>query len=108
MTVRSDNPVRVKRRWPLAAALTVAVLAVGLAAVYGFGGFARNPGDPACRPALAEAQRLAPLTRGEVAAVKVADVGQTVPLLAFKDARGEQKTLADWRGRLVLAALQQH
>src|SRR5262249_9806920 len=47
----------------------------------------------------------APLARGEVAAVNVTDDARPVPPLTFKDAAGADKTLADWRGRVVLLNL---
>src|ERR1041384_6948231 len=46
-------------------------VAVGLAAVYGIGAMQRNAA-PACRPGAELAKRLAPLARGEVAAMSIA------------------------------------
>jgi thiol-disulfide isomerase/thioredoxin len=90
-----------RRTVAIAAAAVGAVLTV--AAVYGIAGFARNPaGGAACRQAAETAQRLAPLARGEVAAVAVASNPIKVPDLTFQDAGGATKTLADWRGRTVL------
>ena len=81
-------------------------LAVGLVAVYGIGTFLGNrAADGGCRPALATAERVAPYARGEVAAVTVADKPLRIPDLAFHDASGAQKTLADWSGRTVLLNL---
>ena len=85
------------------AAASIAVL--GLLAVYGIAGLRRNAGDPGCGAALATAKRIAPLAHGEVAAVNVADEGRRVPALAFRDASGANKTLADWKGRVVLLNL---
>ena len=77
--------------------------ALALAAVYGIAGFARNPaGGAECRPAAATAKRLAPLARGEVAAVAVAGNPIQIPDLKFQDAAGQTKSLSDWRGRVVL------
>jgi thiol-disulfide isomerase/thioredoxin len=45
---------------------------------------------------------MAPLAKGEVAAVAVASVPKALPTLAFQDGNGTTKTLADWRGRTVL------
>jgi thiol-disulfide isomerase/thioredoxin len=42
------------------------------------------------------------LARGEVAAVSTLQEPRRAPDLAFKDAAGATKTLADWRGRAVL------
>jgi len=106
MTVGSDEasnkaPAAPRRRkYAMVAAVSIAAL--GLAAVYGIAGFGRNGGDPACRPALAIAKRIAPLARGEVAAVNVTDEARRVPPLTFKDAAGADRTLADWKGRVVL------
>jgi thiol-disulfide isomerase/thioredoxin len=84
--------------------LVPGVVAVGVvaASIYGIGAFKRNAGDAACGPAHAKAQRLTPLVRGEIAALQVADGPRRLPKLAFNDATGAGKTLADWRGRFVL------
>jgi thiol-disulfide isomerase/thioredoxin len=100
MTLQSATGSR--RRVALIAAAAVGG-ALTLAAVYGIAGFARNPaGGAACRQAADTAKRLAPLVRGEVAALTVASNPIRVPDLAFQDASGQPKTLADWRGRTVL------
>jgi thiol-disulfide isomerase/thioredoxin len=78
-------------------------VAVGLAGVYGIGRLAGNVAvDAACKPALETARRMAPLAKGEVAAVAIASVPKALPTLAFQDGNGTTKTLADWRGRTVL------
>jgi thiol-disulfide isomerase/thioredoxin len=89
-----------KKRRVVVAAGTIVVVA--LAAVYGIGTFQRNAGDAACAPAVALAQRLTPLARGEVAAFAVAERPLRLPDLAFRDATGSARHLADWRGRAVL------
>jgi thiol-disulfide isomerase/thioredoxin len=78
---------------------------LGLAGVYGIGGFLRNAGDAACRPAVELARRIAPLAHGEVAAVALAAQPLRLPDLAFRDADGAERHLADWRGRTVLLNL---
>lgn len=79
---------------------------VGLAGIYGIGRLMGNAGtDPACKGAAETALRIAPLARGEVAAVGVVKASKILPPLAFKDASGADKTLADWRGRTVLLNL---
>jgi thiol-disulfide isomerase/thioredoxin len=83
----------------------IAVVAVALAAVYGIGALKRNAADTACAGAAHLAERLAPLARGEVAAFTVADGSQRLPDLAFRDASGTERKLADWRGRTVLLNL---
>jgi thiol-disulfide isomerase/thioredoxin len=79
---------------------------IGFAAVSGFGSFGRHAaGDPACRPAVALSNRIAPLAHGEVAALTMASVPLRLPDLAFQDAGGQPKKLSDWRGRTVLVNL---
>jgi thiol-disulfide isomerase/thioredoxin len=107
MTV-SQDPIRSQAKKRLAVVLLggVAGVAVGLAAVYGIGHVARNvAGDPACKPAVETARRIAPLIKGEVAALGAATASKRLPDLAFQDAGGQAKTLADWRGRTVLLNL---
>ena len=60
-------------------------VAAGLAAVYGIGAMQRNA-DPACGPSAELAKRLAPLARGEVAAITIAAEPKRLPDLAFNDA----------------------
>jgi len=107
MTDRPDEAKREARTRPLAwlALAVVAGAAAGLAAVYGMGGFGRNDVDAGCRPALETARRLAPLARGEVAAVSVAEQPRPIPDLTFVDGSGGRKSLGDWRGRIVLLNL---
>ena len=84
----------------------VAGVLVGLAGVYGFSALTGNArGDATCRPAVELAKKLAPLARGEVAAVNVAKSPLKVPDLAFQDAGGKPLSLANWRGRTVLLNL---
>ena len=95
-----------KKRLAMVLAGGVAGVAVGLAGVYGITALTRNAGgDKACRPAVALAKKVAPLARGDVAAVNVAKSPLKVPDLTFKDAAGKQLSLADWRGRTVLLNL---
>jgi thiol-disulfide isomerase/thioredoxin len=115
MTVTPDTTrAAAKRRKNvlIAVLIAAAIAALGVAAVYGIlpsvyeiADHGRNGGDAACGPALATARRIAPLARGEVAAVAVADTGLRLPPLAFKDATGAQRSLADWKGRVVLLNL---
>jgi len=84
----------------------VAGVAIGLAGVYGIGRLAGNAGaDPACKSSIETARRMAPLARGEVAAVAVAKAPKALPVLTFKDGEGAAKSLADWRGRTLLLNL---
>jgi thiol-disulfide isomerase/thioredoxin len=79
---------------------------IGFAGVYGIGGLRGSAaGDPACRPAVDLARKLAPLAHGEVAALTMATAPLRLPDLAFEDADGKPKKLSDWRGRTVLVNL---
>jgi len=97
------SQLRGKRR-AQAIGLVVLVLAVA-GTIYGIGAFQGNAGEPACRPALAKAARLAPLARGDIAAIQVADRAERLPDLTFTDGAGAPKALSDWRGRTVLLNL---
>jgi thiol-disulfide isomerase/thioredoxin len=103
MTASTDDVTRRPRRRLASIAGVALVGAVaGLAAVYGMGALTGNKAEAACRPAAETAKRLAPLSRGEVAAVTVATAPRRLPDLTFKDAGGQERRLADWQGRTVL------
>jgi thiol-disulfide isomerase/thioredoxin len=106
MTAGSDNTTTPRKRHhgTIALAIGVGVIA-GLAAVYGIVGYGRNAADPQCTSALKTVERLAPLARGEVAAVVVPQEPRELPALTFQDAAGASKALADWHGRAVLLNL---
>jgi thiol-disulfide isomerase/thioredoxin len=93
------------RRAAVIAALAVGGAIMSLAVVYGIGALKGNAGDPECAPAVATAGRLAPLARGEVAALAVAESPLKVPNLAFRDLAGSERRLSDWQGRTVLLNL---
>lgn len=104
----TENPARsfALKRFAMVLAGGAAGVIVGLAGVYGIATLTRNAGgDPACRAALALADKAAPFVRGDVAAVKLATVPRRLPDLAFRDADGKSVSLADWRGRTVLLNL---
>jgi thiol-disulfide isomerase/thioredoxin len=95
-----------KKRLAMVVAGGIAGLAVGLAGVYGIATLTRNAGgDPACRPAVELAKKIAPFARGEVAGVNVARSPLKVPDLIFQDASGKPMSLADFRGRTLLLNL---
>jgi len=104
MTASRDHAT--SRRSRLIAFIAVAAVAgaiVGLAAVYGIGGFRGNQDvEEDCARAQQTAQRLAPLARGNVAAVSVLTRPRRVPDLRFEDAQGHSRSLAEWRGQVVL------
>jgi len=83
----------------------VAGAAFGLAAVYGIAAMQGNPSDAICRPAAELAKKLSPLAKGEVAAIGIASQPKRLPELAFKDADGKPRSLADFKGRTVLLNL---
>ena len=95
-----------KKRLAMVLAGGIAGVVVGLAGVYGVSTLTRNAGgDATCRPAVDLARKIAPLARGEVAAVNVAKSPLRVPDLSFQDATGKPLTLEHWRGRTVLLNL---
>lgn len=102
-----SGPARkASRRIPIAIAIIVLGAALGYVGVYGIGGLTGNPsGDPACRPAVDLARKIAPLARGEVAALTMASKPLRIPDLAFDDVDGKPRKLSDWRGRTVLVNL---
>ena len=100
MTPRSPRP-RVAR-W-LAGAGVVVVLGTG-AVLYGMQG-AGKEGPAACAGTLARGARLAPLVRGEVAALSLDRPPRLLSAAVFQDKDGTPRTLADFRGRTVLLNL---
>ncbi len=102
----SPPPSTATRRIPLAIGAVMVGGLIGFAGVYGLGGLKRGPGgELACAGAVNLAQKIAPLARGEVAALAMATVPLRLPDLAFEDADGKPKKLSDWRGRTVLVNL---
>ncbi len=94
------------RRIPYAIGAVLIGAVIGSAGIYGFGGLKRNTaGDPACRPAVALSNKIAPLAHGEVAALTMATAPLKLPDLAFEDADGQPKKLSDWHGHTVLVNL---
>jgi thiol-disulfide isomerase/thioredoxin len=102
MSDQSTAPRRTLARWRLVSVAAALIILAVLAGVYGMEHLRSNPAAAACEPAVRIAARIAPLARGEVAAVAVAHTPFRVPDLSFKDAEGRERTLADWRGRTVL------
>jgi thiol-disulfide isomerase/thioredoxin len=99
-------PSHAKKRLGVVVAGGIAGVTVGLAAIYGIATLARNAGgDAACRPAMALAKQVAPLVKGEVAALTVAPKPLQVPDLSFRDAEGRDRKLSEWRGRTILLNL---
>ncbi len=94
------------RRTLLAAGAVAVVAVAGIAAVT-LGGLlkGRPAGDQACQAAVDTAKRIAPLIKGEVAALTAATVPLRLPDLAFEDGTGAAKKLSDFRGKTVLLNL---
>jgi thiol-disulfide isomerase/thioredoxin len=106
MTNPTHSSYFVKKRLAMVVAGGLTGIIVGLVAVYGITALTRNAGgDKACQPAVVLAKKIAPLARGEVAAINVAKSPLRLPDLTFKDASGKDLSLADWRGRTVLLNL---
>jgi thiol-disulfide isomerase/thioredoxin len=101
----TDHPTGSTKRWRAVIALGAIVGVATAAAIYGIGAMQRNPADAACRPSVELAKRLAPLARGEVAAISIAAAPKRLPNLAFTDASGQPRRLADFHGRTVLLNL---
>jgi thiol-disulfide isomerase/thioredoxin len=79
----------------------------GMGLLYGINALKGNPAGVAsvCQPALEAAKRAAPYARGEVAAVNVAAKPLQLPQMSFRDAQGQERSIADFRGRTVLLNL---
>jgi thiol-disulfide isomerase/thioredoxin len=105
MTEQSAPSLQKIGRLRLVSAVAAIGILVVLAGVYGIARLRSNPADAACQAAVNAAGRIAPLARGEVAALAVARTPFRVPDLAFKDAAGRDRKLAEWRGRTVLLNL---
>ena len=93
------------RRLALIAAAFVAAAGAALAGIYGIASLQGNPVDAACRPAAQQAAKLKPLMQGELAALTPAKTPLKLDWLAFRDAAGAERRLADWQGRTVLLNL---
>jgi len=106
MPERLSTPRPAQRRIPLAVGAVLIGAAVGVAAIYATGGLKQvSGGDPACRGAVDVAKKIAPLAKGEVAALTMATAPLRLPDLAFEDADGKPRKLSDWRGKTVLVNL---
>lgn len=103
---REARLAHAKKRLALVLVGGFAGIAVGVAGIYGIGRLTSNVAvAPECRPAQEAARRIAPIIRGEVAALAPARSPKRMPDLAFQDENGARKTLADWRGQTILLNL---
>jgi hypothetical protein len=80
MTERSAPPRAALARRRLISVAAAAVIPAVLAGVYGIARLRSNPAAGACAGAVATAGRLAPLARGEVAALAVAQAPSSFPI----------------------------
>ena len=97
------TPSHPRKRLAMIVAGSIAGIVVALAAVYGIAtSLGNRNADGACGSAVETAHRAAPLARGEVAAVALAEKPLRLPDLVFHDAAGAERRLSDWQGRTVL------
>jgi thiol-disulfide isomerase/thioredoxin len=94
------QPATVRGRALVVGGVLAAVL--GLGVLYGTNRGLGNGGAQECGGARAASAAMAPLARGEVAAVKVYPSPKPLPELPFTSADGKAVTLADFRGKTVL------
>ena len=103
---QTGQPRKPLRRIPMVIAAVFVGAAIGYVGVYGIDGLTGNPpGDPTCRPAVDLAKKVAPLARGELAALTMATKPLKVPDLTFHDADGKQHKLSEFRGHPILVNL---
>lgn len=89
----------------LAVGSTIAA-AAGFGGIYGIGGLIGNAhAQSGCVAAVDIAKKIAPLAKGEVAALTMATAPLQLPDLAFADIDGKPRKLSDWKGRVVLVNL---
>ena len=81
------------------------VAALGLAGVAAFYSGLGDAGNGSCSAAAKTAARMAPLAKGEVAAVEIRPRPAPAPELAFSGPDGKPLTLADFKGKTVLVNL---
>ena len=81
------------------------VAALGLAGVAAFYSVRGDAGNGSCSAARATAQRMAPLVKGEVAAVELRTKPQPAPELTFNGPDGQPTTLAAFKGKTLLVNL---
>ena len=91
-------------RGPVVAALAAVLLA---AVVYGMnrGGGKEEGSAQACAASRATAQKLAPLAKGQVAAMNIAKAPKPATDISFDAPDGKKQSLADFRGKTVLLNL---
>jgi thiol-disulfide isomerase/thioredoxin len=97
------TPMTSRSKWFAAGGALLLVALAGGAAFYSVAGDAGN--SASCRAARPLAAAMAPLARGEVAAVQVHASPMPTPDLAFNGPDGVPTTLSAFRGKVVLVNL---
>ena len=93
------------KRFALYSGLAVAAIALSVT-VYGLTGHdGTQTAAAGCSASTETVEAISPHLQGEVAAVVPAETPGYLPELTFKNAAGEELSLADWQGRLVLLNL---
>ena len=94
-----------RRRYALSAAFGVLAAVAAGAVIYGIMQPTGKAADACAAPSTALAAKLAPLAKGELAALTIAREPRWAPPLEFERAGGGKLTLADFHGRAVLLNL---
>ncbi|WP_376803621.1 thiol:disulfide interchange protein TlpA [Candidatus Raskinella chloraquaticus] len=94
------------RRLLVGALLSAFGLFASIGAVYGISGLSGNsPAAGECALATANAETLAPLAIGDVAAFRVEKKPVIAPDFTFRDGEGNERRVADFKGRTILLNL---
>ena len=102
----SDLPSRNFHRFAVIAVAAIIASITGIGGIYGIDGLTRNAqAEARCAAAVDIAKKIAPLAKGEVAALTMAAAPRQLPDLAFNDAEGKPRKLSEWKGRTVLVNL---
>jgi thiol-disulfide isomerase/thioredoxin len=104
MSNAPEAPKSRTRLWPLGLA-ALALLVVG-GAWYGLshtGSGVAQAGE--CSASKAVTERLAPLAKGQVAAVGVSHAPKPPPVISFAGDDGQPKSLSDFKGKMILVNL---
>ena len=100
------NQPKARKRARTLSAVAIIASAAAFAGIYGIGGLMRNAAAQSpCAPAVDLAKKIAPLAKGEVAALTMATSPLQLPDLAFEDSEGKTRKLSEWKGRTVLVNL---
>ncbi len=99
-------PRKAAYRLRMTAISAIIAAAAAMGGIYGIGGLMRNAhAQSGCAPAVDLAKKIAPLAKGEVAALTMATSPLQLPDLSFQDSEGKTRKLSEWKGRTVLVNL---